>query len=178
MTPESMAFGGQLIIGDKMKKELIKQRDVLITGGTGVCLFGLWSIIRIVMAFIMDSPEKRYYLGRYDSFGGQLFEGAVFVFVIVLVLAAHIYIGMSSRAAGYRPTKRKVPVVVTILFIVLCSFSMWSDIFEFDFNNKGYIAYIVTLGMDLTLIITLIGIVIAWFRIRWLQKHMTDGGYE
>ena len=178
MTPESMAFGGRLIIGDKMKKELIKQRDVLITGGTGVCLFGLWSVIRIVMAFLMDSPEKMYYVESSATGAGRFVEGVVLIIVIMLVLAAHLYIGMSSRAAGYRPTKRRVPVVVTILFIVLCIFSMWSDLFEFDFNNKGYIAHIVTFGMDLTLIITLVGIVIAWFRIRWMQKHMTDRGYE
>ena len=163
---------------DKMKKELIKQRDVLITGGTGVCLFGLWSVIRIVMAFLMGSPEKRNYISRYDTFAGQFFETVVLIAVIVFVLAVHLYIGMSSRAAGYRPTKRKVPVIVTILFIIMCIFAMWSDLFEFDFENKGYIAYIVTLCMDMTLIITLVSIVIAWFRIRWLQKHMSDRGYE
>ena len=178
MTPESMAFGGLLIIGDKMKKELIKQRDVLITGGTGVCFFGLWSVIRIMMVFLMGSSEKRYYMDSYATGAGQFFEVVVLIIVVALVLTAHLYIGLSSRAAGYRPTKRRVPVVVTILFIVLCIFSMWSDLFEFDFNNKGYIAYIVTFGMDLTLIITLVGIVIAWFRIRWMQKHMTDRGYE
>ena len=161
-----------------MKKELIKQRDVLITGGTGVCLFGLWSVIRIVMGFVMDAPEIKEYLESAGSIMGSLFTVTQMAIITALVLAVHLYIGMSSRAAGYRPTKRKVNVVVTGLYIILCIIGTGADVFTYDFESNGYIAYIVTLGMDLTLVITLVSIVIAWFRIRWLQKHMTDGGYE
>ena len=177
-TPKSRAFGGLIITGDNMKKELIKQRDVLITGGTGVCLFGLWSVIRVVMSIITNAPETRGIFEQTESFFSRLMAVIVLFIVAALVIAIHLYIGLSSRAEGFRPRKRKAYIVATVLFTILHIITLGYDVFSYDVVNNGYIAYAVTICVDVALIFTLFGIVIASFRIRWLQKRMREGRNE
>ena len=161
-----------------MKKELIRQRDILITGGTGVCLFGLWSVIRIVMSIIMNEPEAKEILDPTQSFLARLIAVAAIIVIAGIIIAIHLYIGLSSRAEGFRPRKRKAYIVVTILFAIAHIAAIGYDVFKYDFVNKGYLSYIVTICMDVTLLLTLAGIVTASFRIRRLEKQMEERRHE
>ena len=161
-----------------MKKERIRQRDILITGGRGVCLFGLWSVIRVVMSIITDAPDIQRLLEQTES---SLARGSAIIGVLIaaaFAMAIHLYIGLSSRAEGFRPRNKNAYIVVTIIFFILQVIAFGFDVFFYDFTHNGYIDYAVTLFMDLTLLITLVGIVIASFRLRWLQKRMRDGRNE
>jgi hypothetical protein len=101
---------------DPRLRQLRKYESILVLSGSGVMIFGLWSIIRFALYYIIKPFDPEEYIGKSD-YSELLTEssevgvdhlaenmGTIIVVIVFTVLAIdlllRIYIGMSARAYG------------------------------------------------------------------------------
>lgn len=167
--------------------KLRKYENTLVISGAAVVTFGLWSIVKAVLYFIMVSPEGLVKNIKSDELAqlqfGDLSENtvgylliAVILFLLVLDLLLRLYIGRSAVADGRHLRKKRITYVV-MAFLVAAGLvsslvtrffrteqdTIWVDSFE-----TASVSTIV----DLTSLLALIEMIIAAIMVRRLRKEL------
>ncbi|MBO4877567.1 MAG: hypothetical protein J5501_06155 [Ruminococcus sp.] len=164
-----------------MQREIRRCRDHLVSIGTGVSLFGIWTVIRIIMGFIL---EREYVMEEIQkgTDEDQRLVIAVLCFLIavflLMILGIHLYIGMSARREGLGGKKGNGYLIVTALFILFYCFGITAEIVLYDKAFKGISDGIVTVFIDITMLVTLAELMFNAVRVRKLSRQLTETGCE
>ena len=173
--------------------KLRKYEHTLAISGAGVIAFGVWSVIKAVLYFLMigparigslfedELPSDIRVLGISDKGLGL---GIVFIvlFILLFDLLLRVYIGGSAIADGRR-LKKKKPVYIALAVFV--SFGLMADLFGrvMGVNNvtagedAGSIGSViastrVSVMVDVTSLIALIYLIVAAVIVRRMRKEM------
>lgn len=118
-----------------------KQQMMLIYSGTGVILFGIWSILQMAVMWYLDREHfiSVITVDEEIPIPAYLFERILIITVIVLIsliLLARAYIGSCAIREGYGHCKKhKGYIYVAIVFALLMIFSDMSNVVWY-FNGE------------------------------------------
>ena len=142
----------------------------LVTLGTGVIAFGIWSVLKVAFEFFLggtvidaDVPEE---LRGYTP-------AILIVFWVftAIELAVRIYIGVSSRADGMRKRKSKAYLVWSIVLMIDLFLTAFIDFYIYAFMLNSFATTIITLLIDGTSFFITLDLFLFAVRVRKLRRQ-------
>lgn len=157
-----------------MRRRLRRNENYLVMIGTGVMVFGAWSVIKTMMFLVLGTEGLSGYLQGVSS-SGMPFEVSYLVLMAALIvdLLARLYVGMSAREEGFGAKKGTIYVVLAaLLSLVHLVTIVLGIVSHFRYYHSPEDAAVSFL-MDLTSLVTLIELVNSIIKVRWLRRELT-----
>ena len=85
---------------DPLGKEIRREESSVLTSGTAVLVFGIWTALKICVGILLNQKELNEMLQHADVPPARLLVGfiiGVIAFVLISI-SAHVYIGVASRS--------------------------------------------------------------------------------
>jgi hypothetical protein len=160
--------------GIAMKLRLRRNQNYLVMIGTGVIIFGFWSVIKTIMLLILGSQEVTGFSSSVQVYGMPI-QTSYLVLILMLAaeLAVRLYVGLSARAEGFGAKRGTVYVVFAVLLSLFHLAAIVANIgSQFRaYENPADAA--VSLLMDLTSLVTLVELINSVFKVRWLSRELS-----
>ena len=172
---------------DNMQTELIKHRHTLAVVGLGAIAFGIWSLIKSILYFVLVNPIGNIIASNYDYTNDSEYETVIvliisFGIVGLFVLADMLFRWRVGRKAMAISRGEREPGVV---FFILSAILMLMDLAElvmgvlsitgFMSSDGDLTDQISTLLVDFTSVVMLIEMIYAAVMIRKLTKAISEG---
>ena len=147
----------------------------LITTGTGLMFFGLWTFIKFFLTIVFLGVE-------YDdntSDEVKLIATIITIIAVAIVSALFCYVGLSARAEGKGKKKSVMYLIVNgfilffhILIIILETVSL--------FFGVNIFTIVVTIIIDATAAVLMLEVMINSIKLRKIRRHKSimEVGYE
>lgn len=156
-----------------IEAQIRKQQNILICSGIGMILFGIWSIIRLVLMRYINESQFISFFRTVEGIPESTYEQLVFIIVLVLLsidLIVRFYIGRSAINESRGIYKKHVT------YIVIAALYAFSNILGDLSQIPAFVSKSITLYefmddiIDITINIATIEIVIAAIKVRKLEK--------
>ena len=110
---------------NKQQKEpreitLRRNQDTLIIVGTGVIIFGLWSLLKAVFTLLLNMGSMYDMIMQEDTLVGRIAASVAVVLVLLIDLGLRLFVGMSAISVG-RGGKSRFVFVAIALFLAFSS---------------------------------------------------------
>lgn len=162
-----------------MQREIRRYSDYLVSIGTGVALFGIWTVVRMIMGIIL---ERETIIGEMQG-DVELSKSLIFITISAIlvllslfILSIHMYIGLSARSEGLGLKKKNGYLIATVVYTVIYCIGIISEILFFQGYFKNVIDGVVTIIIDITMLITFVELMINAIRVRKLSGKLTEAG--
>ena len=141
---------------NKQQKEpreitLRRNQDTLIIVGTGVIIFGLWSLLKAVFTLLLNMGSMYDMIMQEDTLVGRIAASVAVVLVLLIDLGLRLFVGMSAISVG-RGGKSRFVFVAIALFLAFISH--------------------VAAAVELTSLITLTQLINSAMAIRGIRKEL------
>ena len=168
--------------------KLRKYEHALVISGVGVIAFGLWSVVKAVIYFIL-LPMKQL---KAAAMGQDLVDvqlqatdretafllAAAIIFVLVLDFAMRLYIGRSAFIDGRRLKKKRFAYVIMAMFVaaglvsnLVTRYMQMGSGKETAWESVVASAN-VSVVVDITSLLALIEMIVAAIMVRRLRKRL------
>ena len=141
-----------------MQREIRRCRDNLVSIGTGVSMFGIWTAVRIVMSIILERKDLISETQNYTDADLSIITVMLWAFTAVLslsVLGIHLYIGMSARSEGLGGKKRTGFLIADVFYMAVYCAGIAAESVKFKDLFQNPVHGIVTVFIDVTVLVTL-----------------------
>jgi hypothetical protein len=170
-----------------MQTELIKHRPTLAVVGLGAIAFGIWSLIKSILYFVLVEPIFDTISSNYDDLSNSKYEAWVLVAITFAIVVMFVLIDMLLRWKVGRKAMAvsrgdKEPGVG---FFILSSILLLMDMAELIMgalsiagiipSDEDITDQISTLLVDFTSVVMLIEMLFAAIMIRKLVKKISEG---
>ena len=175
---------------DNMQTELIKHRHTLAVVGLGAIAFGIWSLIKSILYFVLVEPIFDTISSNYDDLSNSKYEAWVLVAITFAIVVMFVLIDMLLRWKVGRKAMAvsrgdKEPGVG---FFILSSILLLMDMAELIMgalsiagiipSDEDITDQISTLLVDFTSVVMLIEMLFAAIMIRKLVKKISEAKYR
>ena len=172
--------------GGKMERELRRNQNVLVCVGTGVIMFGFWSVIKGIMTIFLQrdllletiETSKQSLSPEELEFFDPVFTVVCIVIgiIVAIVMLIRIYVGLSARKEGMGRAKRtkKAYLVFAVILAVIPAFYL---VFEFSEGVKSlgsFLDQIVPIIIDITSLVMTIQLLVAGAKVRSLKRRLKE----
>ncbi len=141
--------------------KLRKYENKLIISGLGVILFGIWSVVKSLLSFILN-------MNTDESYNVSMLVN-VLIF-LAIELALRLYIGMSARSEGFGRKKRYAYIVLSVIISILSFVSLLYLLYA---NNiESLLQYLVSILFEATSMFAYIELVVSAFAVKKLRKEI------
>ena len=157
-----------------MEKELRRRRINLMTLGSGVIAFGVWSVLKTFLYMWVDSYTFEFPDISPEFLAiAKLIAYAMMAFFMLIDLALRAYIGLSARNVGMGK-KRGRAYIILAAFLLGMSLVSWVlmlvNHMSSRMENQSAMDYYVSLFVELTSGVILADLIYTAVRIRKLEK--------
>ena len=172
---------------DNMQTELIKHRHTLAVVGMGAIAFGIWSLIKSILYFVLVEPIIKTISSNYDNLSNSKIEAWVLIAITFTLVVLFVLIDMLLRwkvgrkAMAVSRGEREPGVGFFVLSSILLLMDM-SELVMGILSIAGIISsdedlfdQISTLLVDFTSVVMLIEMIVAAVMIRKLTKAISEG---
>lgn len=168
-----------------MERELRRYQNLLVCVGSGIILFGLWTLVKGVMTIILYKEELQEFLlslGTREEELALMIELVSYFLIILccLDLALRLAVGLSARREGRaRDQKRHWAFLVfgaVLLTLTLTSLTM--DLKDFNENFNSIFDGIITVAIDATSVVMTIELFVAGAKVKYLKKKIREAKVE
>ena len=170
-----------------MQTELIKHRHTLAVVGLGAIAFGIWSLIKSILYFVLVEPIIKTISSNYDNLSNSKIEAWVLIAITFTLVVLFVLIDMLLRwkvgrkAMAVSRGEREPGVGFFVLSSILLLMDM-SELVMGILSIAGIISsdedlfdQISTLLVDFTSVVMLIEMIVAAVMIRKLTKAISEG---
>ena len=170
-----------------MQTELIKHRHTLAVVGLGAIAFGIWSLIKSILYFVLVEPIIKTISSNYDNLSDSKIEAWVLIAITLSLVVLFVLIDMLLRwkvgrkAMAVSRGEREPGVGFFILSTILLLMDL-SELIMGALSIAGIIPsdeditdQISTLLVDFTSVVMLIEMIYAAVMIRKLTKAISEG---
>ena len=161
-----------------MQREIRRCHDHLVSIGTGVSLFGIWTVVRIIMKIIL---EREMIMSETMGSNPEVSQGlatAIIVLLVatvsVIILGIHLYIGLSARKEGLDGKQRTGYLIATGFFIIIYCIGIAVELLSFRTLFQSTTDGVVTIFIDITVIVTLVELMFNAVRVRKLSGQLPE----
>ena len=169
------------------KTRLRRDENTLIVVGTGVILFGIWSVVKALLqgnaSFSNMLAEVRLEDAGLEELGfGDLSWlvaalAAAFVLIILLLdLSIRIFVGMSARAEGRGKKQGPVYLVLSVLLLVFSGIFVCSYLFVLFHGSDQVMDADAAIVVELTSFVTLLQMILSAVRVRRARRAEQERG--
>ena len=170
-----------------MQTELIKHRHTLAVVGMGAIAFGIWSLLKSILYFVLVEPLFDTISSNYDDLSNSKYEAWVWVAITFAIVVMFVLIDMLLRWKVGRKAMAvsrgdKEPGVG---FFILSSILLLMDMAELIMgalsiagiipSDEDITDQISTLLVDFTSVVMLIEMLFAAIMIRKLVRKISEG---
>lgn len=176
------------INNDPKEISIRKSQNTLIVVGTGIILFGIWTVVKVLGSFFLLRKETVEAMRNISGDRIAVFsDAAVFyialfaaMFFMLMILAIRTYVGLSAIAEGRGKRVHRFYIPVGVVMIVFGAMSFFTNFFSVN-EGLSYGALspdtsISGLIIDLTSVIMLTEMVVSAVRIRRLREPAEKSG--
>ena len=154
--------------------KLRRYQNLLIVSGSGVIIFGIWSVLKAVMLVL--SNTQMLTVSTEELPDGMIYRVifyGIFIGFLIFVIVFRLIIGLSARSVGFGKKNRWFYLILAfgLLFVDLFMVIYEVVIFFTEFLIDTAVAVIV----DATSTYTVIELIIASFKVKKLTKAMKQG---
>ena len=166
---------------NKQKKEpreitLRRNQDTLIIVGTGVIIFGLWSLLKAVFTLLLNMGSMYDMIMQEDTLVGRIAASVAVVLVLLIDLGLRLFVGMSAISVG-RGGKSRFVFVAIALFLAFSSATLvTAQIRAIVTGERVATISHVTAAVELTSLITLTQLINSAMAIRGIRKELKKQG--
>ena len=154
------------------------QNTLFILGG-GVITFGVWSVVKSIMYFLVD-PSSYFYMKdlpqEFRLLALVIMYGIV-ALIVGLDVGLRLYVGLSARAEARGKKKSRayirVAAVMAAANLLLFLGALVSAILNADNAFRNLLDTLVSAVVDVTALITLIELVFTARRVQQLRKQLS-----
>lgn len=163
--------------GEKQHMEIQLRRNQNSLGiiGTGVVAFGVWSVIKMTMYFLLSPEELRATLNMNRLSKNMMI--AVYIalaMILVIELVLRLYVGFSARAEGRDREKGNGYIIVAGLLVMLNILCFAGNSMTVYLASDSIADMVVSMAIELTSMITLVDLIIAAIRSRKLKRLLGE----
>ena len=164
------------------ESELRKHQHTMVSVGTGIMFFGLWSVVKTILYFLLNDTIKDTVNQVEDMDNPEsiavvyAIAWALVLFLVLLDLCLRWNIGRTVREYGMG-IRDKIGIlfyVALVIVILIDIVEVGLEIFEYTSADVDLIDNTVTLLVDMTSLITLFELIAAIFlmyKIRWEMEQ-------
>lgn len=143
----------------------------MVTLGTGVIVLGIWSVLKVAFEFVLGGADA-INAEVPDELREYMTITLIFFWVLTdIELAARVYIGLSSRAAGKGKRKGIAYLVWTIVLMLDLFLTACSDFYIYAFVMGNLAMAIITLLIDGTSFFITLELFLSAVRLGKLRKQ-------
>ena len=170
-----------------MQTELIKHRHTLAVVGMGAIAFGIWSLIKSILYFVLVEPLSDIINENLDSIIDSNFEALAALALSILIVGLFVLIDMLFR---WKVGRRAMAISrgdkdPGVGFFILSAILLLMDLSELVLgvssivgaisSSEDMIDQISTLLVDFTSVVMLIEMLFAAIMIRKKEKKISEG---
>ena len=175
----------------KEKMRLRRDENTLTVVGSGVILFGVWTVVKMVLQEINRFPEFMAELG-VDELGFEetglanlgldpnLLAMAVAFTVVIIVylmdLGLRVFVGLSARAEGRGRPQGRLYLILAGLLLVLSGLSFVLYVITYFSHSEYVVDADAAILVELTSFITLLQMIISAVRVRRARRMEKERG--
>ena len=173
------------------KMRLRKDENTLTVVGSGVILFGVWTVVKMVLQEINRFPEFMAELGA-DELGFEetgladlgldpnLLAMAVAFTVVIIVylldLGLRVFVGLSARAEGRGRPQGRLYLILAGLLLFLSGLSFSTYVITYFSHSDHVVDADAAILVELTSFITLLQMIISAVRVRRARRMGKERG--
>lgn len=148
----------------------------LITLGTGVIFFGIWTLVKSLVSFILLDAELHENLTEEMILFTKIFFWALIAVSFIL----NLYVGLSARALGKGKNKSSFFLVVAGIIVFFRSIIAAIELIGAFLDYGDTINLIITAFIDITTIVFLVELMVYSIRLKKIRKAETakEAEYE
>ena len=171
-----------------MERELRRYQNLLVCVGSGIILFGLWTLVKGVMTIILYKEELQEFLlslGTREEELALMIELVSYFLIILccLDLALRLAVGLSARREGRARDQKRHWLIARedggadgLLTLTLTSLTM--DLKDFNENFNSIFDGIITVAIDATSVVMIIELFVAGAKVKYLKKKIREAKVE
>ena len=177
------------------EKQLRKYEHILAISGVGVIAFGLWSIVKAAIYFILIPQEQLKGMSSIKELAELYNQGmtdreivvliaVVILLCLILDFSLRLYVGRSAFADGRRLKKKRFAYVVWAMFLAagLVAGIVARCVQLYTGNESFWQRTVepsdVSMLVDLTSLLALIEMIVAGIMVRRLRRELGTDGKE
>ncbi len=138
----------------------------LITLGTGVIFFGLWTLVKSLVSFFLLDAELRENLSDEMIFYTKI----IFWSLIAVSFLLNFYVGLSARSLGKGKNKSSFFLVVAGIIVFFRSILVVIEILAAIFDHGDTINLLISAFIDITTIVFLVELMVNAIRLKKIRK--------
>lgn len=145
----------------------------LITGGTGLMFFGLWTFIKFFLTSVFLGVE--YDNNTNTSEEIKVTATIISIIIVGIVSALFCYVGLSARAEGKGKKKSIMYLIVNGFILFFCILIIILETASLIFG-VNIITIIITIIIDATAAFFMLDVMINSIKLRKIRRQKRDGG--
>ena len=169
----------------KEKMRLRRDENTLTVVGSGVILFGVWTVVKMVLHELNRLPEFMAELGA-DELGFEetgladmgldpkllatVVAFTVVIIVFLMDLALRVFVGLSARAEGRGRPQGRLYLILAGLLLVLSGLSFVSYVITYFSHSEYVVDADAAILVELTSFITLLQMIISAVGVRRARR--------
>ncbi len=163
----------------EIKKIIKKCESNIVISGTWFVLFGLWSVLKLVISMIYSEDGIRKILGEmeFDTEFDKVVIVLGFIIFAIIILTVHAYIGMKAISYGRGRKRRKF-----FLFVAggVLALTVWGIPSYFKDCQEGHVismiddTKIAAMLVDLVVLYILLDMIISVIRLGIYNRKLRE----
>lgn len=151
-----------------MERELQRSRSSLVISGTAVIVFGLWSVVKLALSFLLLPDRYSDYLTSAGPGAGKGLMILTLAVMGLFVLGVHVYVGLCARSEGIKGKRRYFYLVVAVIMILINAASIVLSIL---YPGDSIMDLIIQILVDITFTAALAELIYSSVVLKRLQKQ-------
>ena len=160
-----------------MEKKLRRYRGSLVTNGIGIIVFGVWSILKLVLSLVIDPLDLNIAGDEYTT--DQLADTIalvivviIFIIILTIVLLVHLYVGFSAYKEGIYGIKGSFYLVLVVIMALIDCCTLVLYLFLKDNSTNDSQVQFAAFIIDITTVVVLIDTLYTAIMSRKLAKQL------
>ncbi|MBQ7990662.1 MAG: hypothetical protein IJ251_06405 [Oscillospiraceae bacterium] len=161
---------------------LRKYSNTLVICGMGEVVYGVWSVIRTILAVILSMNITDLLIAEAEANGEVITESdlellkVLFYISLGILLAGELllrmYVGISSRAEGLGRKKNVTYIIAAGIIVINHLSTLWTLSVGLHNANEDLLDNAVMIVIDLTSVLILIDLIICAVKVRKLRREI------
>lgn len=161
----------------ELVRELRRNQDSLSSVGLGVLCFGVWSVIKAAVLFVIQVPVQIEAVVEKPYMPATIaFAGAFLLLILAFILALRMYIWRSARAESQGGRHKRGYLFAVGLLIVLNLISLIGIILQTvlpgRFETDGLLTRCTIAFIEMTSLVTLAQMIAASIRVKRISREL------
>jgi hypothetical protein len=161
----------------ELERELRRNQDTLSSVGLGVLAFGVWSVIKAAVVFVIQVPEQIEAAVEKQYVQATIaFAGALLLLILVFILALRVYIWRSARAERQGGRHKRAYLFAVGLLVAMSLISLIGIILQMvlpgRFETHGFLDMVTAAFIEMTSLVTLVEMISASKRVKRITQEL------